>query len=69
MADKKLFTDRRWHDPPAVISLGYRGSSKNEALDFAKVMLKTGHTTETRYQEILAEIEEKYKGHDPDELI
>lgn len=69
MTKKGLFTDRRWRDPPAVVCLGYRGSSKNEALSFAKLMLEKGHITEERYREELAEIEKKYAGHGPDELI
>ena len=69
MTKKGLFTDRRWRDPPAVVCLGHRGSSKNEALSFAKLMLEKGHITKERYQEKLVEIEKKYKGHDPDELI
>lgn len=69
MAKKGLFTDRRWHDPPAVIPLGYAGVSKNEALRVVKFMLECKHITKEKYQKELDEIEEKYKGIDPDKKI
>ena len=69
MTKKGIFTDRRWHDPPTVVCLGHSGSSKNDSLSFAKLMFEKGHITKERYQEKLVEIEKKYKGRDPDELI
>lgn len=69
MTKKGLFTDRRWTDPPKPVSIGYVGVSKREAMDVAKFMLEKGHITEERYREELAEIEKKYAGHGPDELI
>ncbi len=69
MAEKELFTDRRWHDPPVVKVLHHPGQSKNRALEIAAFLHDTGMLSEERYQERLAEIEEKFKGHDPNERI
>ena len=69
MTKKKPFTDRRWHDPPAVISLGYVGVSKNEALSVADFMLEQRHITKDEYQKEIEEIEKKYKGIDPEKKI
>ncbi len=69
MTKKGLFTDRRWHEPPAVISLGYVGISKNENIRFLNLMLETGHLTKGEYQKEILETEERYKNIDPDKRI
>lgn len=69
MPEKDLFVDSRWHDSPGAVRGNYIGGSRNEALRVAKFMLENGHVTQKQYQEKLAEIEKKYEGHDPDEMI
>lgn len=69
MTKKGLFTDRRWHEPPAVISLGYAGVSKNDKIKVLDFQLERGFITKERYRERLGEIEEKYKNIDPDKRI
>ncbi len=69
MSEKQLFTDRRWTDPPAVIPGEYVGVSKNEKLRVAAFRLRKGFVTQEEYEGEVAEIEEKYKGIDPDKKI
>lgn len=70
---KKPYSDRRWHDPPVFVVTGHRETPKSEqkrsGLKFIKFLFDKGYITEEQYQEGITEIEEKYKGHDPDERI
>ena len=69
MCEMQLFTDWRWTDPPAVIPGEYVGVSKNDELEVAAFRLRKGFVTQEEYEREVAEIEEKYKGLDPDKKI
>ena len=69
MSEKQPFADRRWTDPPAVIPGEYVGVSKNDELEVAAFRLCRGFVKQEEYEREVAEIEEKYKGLDPDKKI
>lgn len=69
MTKKGLFTDRRWHEPPAVISLGYAGVSKNDEIEVLDFQLERGFITKEKYQKERLALEEEYKNIDPDKRI
>jgi len=69
MSEKQLFTDRRWTDPPVVMPGEYVGVSKNDELEVAAFRLCKGFVTQEEYEREVVEIDEKYKGLDPDKKI
>lgn len=60
MSKKKLFSDRRWTEPPAVVVLGKIKSTKEDKIMCIDFFLSQGIIDKDEHQRRLNKINEEY---------